>query len=219
MAPLDGLASVQLLSSLPNGQQVANTFHILDQGAGDPPSPADLADLAAQIDTYFTTVYRDILTTACTFNAIKVSQVPDPTIPHDAYADYILPKNLAGLRTVSDEAAPNQACICVSLKTNSGQRSYRGHLLMPPSLHARDMAGQTYSHASAYYTACAAFAALLQTGCFGSHTWTGSKLSSYYLYIYSKTLQSRAQPALTGVITVVTNDAVHWLRSRARGTV
>lgn len=219
MAPLDGLAAVHLFASLPGGQQVANSFHISDPGSGAPPSPADLSDLATQLDAALATTYRDILTTTSTYTAIKVAQVPDPTIPRDAYADFILPKNLAGLRSEVNEASPNQACAVTSLKTNSGQRSYRGHLMLPPALAARSMNGQTFNHSSAYYTACVAFSAALQTGCFGSHTWSGSKLSSFYLCIYSKTLQSRALPSVTEVISVVQGDAVHWLRSRARGTV
>lgn len=219
MAPLDGLASVQLRATLPNGQLCANTFHISNPGAGSPPSPADLADLADELDTLLATVYRDILTTTSTFTGIKTAQVPDPTIPNDAYADYTKPLNLAGLRTEANEASPNQECLCVSLKTNSGQRSYRGHLLLPPALAARSQSGQIWNHSSAYYTACVAFASALQTGCFGSHSWSGSKLSSYYLSIYSKRLQVQALPSVTECIAVIANDSIHWLRSRARGTV
>src|SRR5579862_7501411 len=134
MPPLDGLAAVTLLSQLPGGQQCANTFHISNAGAGAPPPPADLATLASDINTFFAEEYRGVLTTTSTFVSVKVAQVPDPAIHEDPYADYLLPLNLAGTRTVSGAASPTQACLCMSEKTNSGQRSYRGHLLFPPAL-------------------------------------------------------------------------------------
>src|SRR5215469_12627727 len=217
MAPLLGLASVSFLAHLPGGQQCANTFHISNPGLGTAPQPADLQQLATDLDAWFRTTYEGILTTGSTYDAVKTAQVPDPTIPHDAYADYILPTNLPGTRTASGNAAPNQACACVALKTNSGQRSYRGHLLLPSALTAGDMQGENWASTLGYFTACQAFVAKLQAGCSGTHSWTGAKLASYNLVIYSKTLQRKALPSVTGVITCVLRPEVHWLRSRARG--
>lgn len=218
MAPLDGLASVTMLSTLPSGQGCANTVHIAQETAGTPPSPAVLAQLAADWLAYFETTYRAILTTDSTFDSIKVAQVPDPTIAHDAYADFLLPVAVAGTRTPGTEKAPEQACMCVSLKTNSGQRSYRGHLLLPSCISVGDLDGQDYDQTQPYYVAGAAFATKLQTGVGPAPTWTGTDLPNYSLSIYSRTLQTRAMPSVTGVVTVVPRTAVHWLRSRARGT-
>jgi len=219
VAPLLGLASVSFLAHLPGGQQCANTFHISNPGLGTAPPPADLQQLATDLDSWFRTTYEGILTTGSTYDAVKVAQVPDPTIPHDAYADFILPTNITGTRSTTGNAAPNQACACVALKTNSGQRSYRGHLLLPSALTATDMSGENWSPTLPYATACDAFVAKLNAGCQPTHTWTGTKLASYNLVIYSKTLQRKALPSVTGVIVCVRRQEVHWLRSRARGTV
>lgn len=218
MPALPGLAACTFLSTLPGGQQVANTFHIANAAAGTAPSTADIATLATDLATFFETAYRGLLTTDSTFDAIKVAQVPDPTIHGDPYADFLLPLNVAGTRTVSDARSPAQACAVLSEKTNSGQRSYRGHLMLPPALHASELNGNSWNAGGNYYLAVLAFKALLQDGAGPSPTWTGSKLSSYTLSIYSKTLQTRGLPSVTGVITVVANLPVHWLRSRARGT-
>lgn len=218
MAPLDGLAAVTLLSQNPSGQQCANTFHISKAGASSPPSTSDLATLADDLNTFLTTTYRAVIASEGTFVSIKVAQVPDPTIHDDPYADYLLPLNLAGTRTVTHYLLPQQACICLSLKTNSGQRSYRGHQLLPSCLSSDDANGQSFNTSDAYYEAAVAYAAKLIDGCGASPSWTGSLLPDYSLSIYSKTLQSAGHPSVTGCITVVTNSLVHWLRSRNRGT-
>jgi hypothetical protein len=218
MAPLNGLAQATFLASLAGGQQCANTFAIFDSGGGVPPDPGELEDLANDLNDYFATTYRAILRTVDTFDAIKVAQVPDPTISGDPYADFLLPLDLAGTRTAGDGNAPREACACVSLKTNSGQRSYRGHLLLPPSCNTSSLAGESFATGEAYYQACEAFRDQLLTGAGNTPTWTGSALSSYRLSIYSRTLHAAGQPSITGVVAVVANTRVHWLRSRARGT-
>jgi hypothetical protein len=218
MAPLVGLAAVTFLSTLDTGQQCANTVHLSDPGASVAPDPTELADLADDLNAYFATTYRGVLRTVDTWDAIKVAQVPDPTISGDAYADYLLPLNLAGTRTAVDGACPREACACLSLKTNSGQRSYRGHLLLPSAGDIATLDGEVFKGGQAYITNVTAFANKLIDGCGASPVWTGSSLSQYTLSIYSRVKQMAAMPSVTGCITVVANTRVHWLRSRARGT-
>lgn len=218
MAPLPDVATVTLLSTLPGGQGCANTFHLERTSTSGAPDPSELADLAADLDTFLTEEYRGILDSASTFDSIKTAQVPDPSIHADAYADYVLPKNVAGTRTAGADHAPTQACLCLSLKTNSGQRSYRGHLLLPSCLDPSQFDGENWDIGNSYYEACESFAADLRDGCGDAPAWTGSVLHHWRLAIYSRTLQLRSEPSLTGCVTVVTNPAVHWLRSRNRGT-
>jgi hypothetical protein len=218
VAALHGLASVTLLSTLDTGQQCANTFHIANGSLGAAPDPATLANLASDLNSYIGTEYKAVLRTVDKLDAIKVAQVPDPTIPGDPYADYLLPLNAAGTRTAVDGLMPREACLCISEKTNSGQRSYRGHMLLPPAGDVAAANGESWKTSQAYYLACAAFAAKLDDGAGTSPTWTGSTLHSWNLAIYSKTLQARALPSVTGVIALVANARIHWLRSRARGT-
>jgi hypothetical protein len=81
-----------------------------------------------------------------------------------------------------------------------------------------DLDGQDWDQTQPYYLAGVAFADKLQDGVGTSPDWTGTDLPNYALSIYSRTLQARAMPSVTAVVTVVPRTAVHWLRSRARGT-
>jgi hypothetical protein len=212
-----GLARVAIKSTVQGGQAVNNTFYISD-GSANIPDLSKLTNLATDLDAFFTTTYRVLLTTNGILQNYTVSQVSDPLDP-SPYVQYVKNIALAGTRTEPSSHAPNQLCAVASLKTALVGRRYRGHLFLPPSLDQASISGTGFSSGN-YLTAVNNFVAKLVNGTAApTPTWTGSTLSGWTLAVFSRTAAAAGQnPVFAYCTAVVQNGSIHWLRSRARGT-
>ncbi len=215
MANVADVAKVNILSTLPTGQAVSNTFYVHNPGLGIP-GLTEITNLATDIDTYFTTTYRAMLTSLATMVAIRTYSVPDPTTK-EPYLEYVLQKNLAGTGAFT-QSGPDSACAVAALQTSVAAKYARGHLFLPPQLlSTMDNNGRNWNQSSGSWAAWLAFVAKMATGCGASPTWTGSTLSQYTLCIFSKQQNKVVGAAVTDCSTVTLRPEVRWLRSRERG--
>lgn len=210
------VAAVQFLGIQADGQASSNTFHVHKSGAGIPDLPTMLA-LATDIKAWFDTTYRAMMTTADTWQSIKVSQVIFPT-GSGPYGEQLLVVNEAGTVS-SSKSCPESVCGLISLKTNVAKKYARGHLFLPPAWDKADLgAPRVWGTGAVYKTNGIALAAKFAAGCGPTPTWTGTQLSGWTLAIYSKQQDKVAGPAVTDCAGAIFSNTVRWLRSRERGT-
>jgi len=217
MALFNGLARIQLLSSLVTGQGVSNTFYLSKSGAGSPPSLTNLNDLSTQLYTWLGTQYRALLGTNAQFNSISAEQVSDPLSPVTVLK-YVNTLNVAGSRTPASPAAPQSATAVMSLQTPNASRRFRGHLFMPPFLDPSNMSGDSWNTGSGNWTSLSSFNSKMNAGCGTSPTWTGAELSGWTLSIYSRTAAMAGDPSVAICSATICSPRIHWLRSRERGS-
>lgn len=217
MALLNGMARVNLLSQMASGQSVSNTFYVSDSGAGAPPDVAELAALAADIETWFSTTYRNIMLTVDTWQKVTCYQVADPAAPVLIEEASVYP-NLAGTHGAGPRTNPDSVSGILSLKTPNASRRYRGHMFLIGPSFTGDMNGDKWDPASGWQTNAIALAAKFAAGIAPAPTWTGSHLSNYELVVFSKAAGIAGDPPVANVSACVIDPYVHWLRSRERGS-
>lgn len=213
----NGLAKIQIASSMASGQAVLNTFYVSDTALGHPPALADLSGLCTDLHTFLGTQYRAVLTTGDTLVEYRAYQVADPTDPEPVLeaSDAIA---LAGTRTVSSDPSPQSLCALLSLKTPNASRRFRGHLFMPPAKDASALIADGFKPSQAYMVAVNALQTKFRAGNGPTPTWTGTTLSNYGLVVYSHRAASLGDPSVALTNNVTNNASAHWLRSRERGT-
>lgn len=216
MPILADLVRVQMLSTLESGQGVANTVHVVRPGHGVP-SNTELAALAADWQTWFSSAYRLLLNTGATWNSISCFQVPDPTAPTPP-GKYTLNLNLAGTRTAVGTKTPQSACAVMSIQSALATKKYRSHLMLPPALDPAQLNGDIWDTTKAYYLNSVALAAKFAAGSGASPTWTGTTLSNYFMANFSKSAGLAGLPSYAVPNGVLVRTKVAWLRSRERGT-
>lgn len=215
MATLPDIASVTFLSKLSTGQVCSNTFHIA-KTLGAAPDLATLTALSSDLQTYFDTTYRLMLTTSDTWLSVAVRQVPDPRSP-GGQLEYVRTVNLAGTYAFTRNM-PESACGVLSIKTPVATRRARGHMFAPSMIDRGNIANRLIAGSDA--THLTALAARFANGTSTSGpAWTGTTLSSWILGVYSKTDALAANPYFYGANAVTCDLTSHWLRSRERGTV
>lgn len=216
MAAFNGLAQLQIQSTLSDGQAVNNTVHLANTGLGAPPDVTKLTDLATQWWTYFSATYLALSPTTMTVQQILTKQVIDPAsggIPLEAAH----PVGTAGTRGTGARQGPNSLCGVIAFKTPNASRRFRGHNFAPPIVDVASLSGNQLDPAGAYKTALDAYIVKLQTGCLPAVTWTGAELSSWHLCIYSHAAAVLSEPSVAATALVVRRDKVSFLRSRERG--
>ena len=222
MTALAGLISLQLVSHIDNGQQISNTIHVSDETAGSPPDLTHLQGVVEEFAALAVTPYKNLLTTADTFDTIIGKQVADPlSVPPDVVLEYQHTVGGAGTRTFpAANRGPDQLCGLVGFYTPNASRRFRGHNFMPPLHDNTQLQGEALSPTGSYYIAMGGWVTFLQTGLVNATTrWTGSHLGAYSIVIYSKRAAQTGQPSVANCSAILRSTQTRWLRSRARGTI
>lgn len=217
MALYNGLARVNFLSQLASGQSVSNTFYVSNAAAGTPPDVTELAGLAADLNTWFTSTYKTTLMTVDTFQKITCYQVTDPTAPVLIEEASVFP-NIAGTLTGASRTNPDSVTGVLSFKTPNASRRYRGHIFLSGPNANTDLNGDKIATGSSWWTNAGNLAAKFAAGEMPTPTWTGTHLSHYALVIFSKAAALAAAPSVANVSACIVDPYVHWLRSRERGS-
>jgi hypothetical protein len=216
MATVEDVARVNYLAILPTGQAVSNSFHVHSPGLGEP-DIGFLADLAGDVDAYFTTTYRAMFTATATVKAVRTFSVPVAGTK-DPYLEYVFNINLVGTNG-NTQTGPDSLCAVAAVQTPVAKRFARGHIFLPPqTLATMDNNGKLWNQSAGSWASWAAFVAKLATGCAPSPTWTGSALSASRLAIYSKVQDKVVGDLVTEATAVTLRPEVRWLRSRERGS-
>lgn len=206
-----------MLSTLPDGQRVSNTVHIVNGGSGIPPDFAELSLLATQWATEFSTVYKALLKSDSTFDSVIARSVVQPGTV-DVYQEASATVAQAGTLTGTGDAMPMSLCNVVGLQTPNASRRYRGHLMLPPVRDSANCNGNLLKASCTYRTNRDAFITELRKGEVGGAGYTGSSLSHYELCVFSKAGSLAGTGEFSLVSGVVGRERLSWLRSRERGT-
>jgi hypothetical protein len=220
--PLDGLASVQLLSHDGQGQEISNTFFVSDETASAEPSLAELTGIAADFAALAVTPYKALLHTSNTFDLIKVSQVADPTVtPPEVVMAAVHGVGGAGTRTTSTlPVTPKEMTGLLKLTTPNASRRFRGHLFLPAFLDSQAFANDSLDQSSVWWTAANAFRLVLDSGRVdATPRWSGATISKYSLVCFSRAAAKLGQASVANVSQTSLSTKVRWLRSRNKGTV
>jgi hypothetical protein len=216
MALENGLVRVNFLSRLNSGQAVSNTFYMHDDGAGSPPAFDDMVTLGSDLNDWFGAAYLDMLQEDDLFQSITVYQVADPTAP-EAVLEATFHANDAGTSGAGPRGTPDSIAGVISFKTPNASRRYRGHIFIPGPDDPTQLNGDVYVPGGDYLERASILKGNFAAGIIGAITWTGDKLPDYNLVIFSKTAALAAAPAVANVSACVSDNRVHWLRSRERG--
>jgi hypothetical protein len=217
MAAFNGLIKATFLSQLASGQSVSNSFHLAQPAGGSPPDVAELTGVATDLQTYFSTTYRNILMNVDTWQKITCYQVSDPLAPIVIEEASVFP-NLAGTGSAGSRSTPDSVAGVMSFKTPNASRRYRGHLILPGPWVNTALLNDKIDQTNNWWTNAIALVAKFATGLAPTPTWTGTHLSHYELAIYSNAAALASAPSVSAVSAVVLDPYVHWLRSRERGS-
>lgn len=217
MALFNGLARVNILSTLRSGQAISNTFHIAKPGASAPPDFTDLGVLATDIAAWFETTYRAVLTSGDTMQKVTCYQVTDPTaIVLEEESSVTIAA--VGTGDSNPRTTPDSISAIMSIHTPNASRRFRGHLFLPGQWYAGGLDGDKWLVASdTWRTNALALVAKFSDGLLPSVSWTGTDLPDWNLAIYSKAAALASVASVANANACVLDEKVHWLRSRERG--
>lgn len=207
------LIQVQFQSSRFDGQQARNTFHVQHDG-GD----LDLAALqtlaAAFVDQWGGT-YAGVLANGWTLDFVNVQQTKEARVVGDAPVEWSEAADIDGTRSGTGDAAPEELCALLSLKTGLASRRFRGRQFMPPAEFINQVNGENVKASSTYETNVNALAAKYDQLISGhDHP---EPFDGFDLVVYSRVADVVAAPNFYArVSTIVFNRRIHWLRSRGR---
>ena len=219
--PINGLASIQLLSHDSTGQVSSNTFHVVDESQSTPPDLGHLQGIANDFHIVIQAAYPGMLPTTSSWDSITVRQVRDNTVtPKEALLEYSRAEGVPGTRSLSANLLPRQACALLQLRSVVASRRFRSHLFMPPAFNQAAVTGDMLTGTgNEYWNAVNNFRAALASGLASATArWSGSTLSNFSVCSFSNAaqLQHVASVALTSAVVIAPD--VRWLRSRRRGT-
>lgn len=205
--------------------QIVNVFHVRTNAndwiagafGGADPHPSDLA---TEVDTALTTLYRAILGTNATLDKISVTTVPDPGNPSQVPTGGEKSVNLAGTRVLADLDLPPALCGHITWRTDSSGKSFRGRTFLPPIEKTGAVGSDLIRTTDAYYTAAVAFGDKI----LNAHLASGSSWSSLWhdtwsgkFVVYSPTRHAaHTAPWTSQIKSYVMRREVGELRSRRK---
>ncbi len=183
-----------------------NTFHTRVAVLTDPPN---WTNIATDLDTKFTTLYRAIVASNCVVHDLTVT---DEDYPGSTLGQGFKSIEAAGTRTASDSFLGGAPCMVVALKSTVTKRYARGRMFMPPIVGSSALASDSsFATANAYYTAITAFMnALIAPWSAGS--------TDYQTIVYSKRqLEQGLTPYAFNVTNYARSPQMRYLRRRQLG--
>lgn len=200
--------------------EIATVLHV--EATGDDwltptPTPQQVAD---QVNTKMQAPYRNLLTTAYTFDRIDASTVTDPADPNQVplHATHVV--NAVGTRAPADSDLPPRICGMLRLNTALGGRSFRGRMFGPPLEGKAAIVSDLISATNDYTLAMNAFGDMIADanlaagsswGTLWSDTWHGR------FVVYSPTRHRQgATPHAADVTSYTNTRRLAYLSSRDR---
>lgn len=168
-------------------------------------SPFDPSDAADEVSTKLTTAYKAMLGTGDTLHDLTVTQVG--VAPADV-VQHVKTLEVAGTRTLVNNALEDAVCAVISLKTGTPKRFARGRLFAPPCLDSDKLNnGGVFLISGSYLINVKAFAALLTAA------WTAGD-DTFAPIVWSELQYQRAATAVFPISAYACDGRQHWLRSR-----
>lgn len=117
-------------------QLAINTLRMIIDVVGPGPSSLRSDDLCDALSTYFSTAYKAVLDSSCTYAGASLQLFPQRSFVSD------WSKEGAGAGTVVGNDCPTQASGLITLRTNYAKRTGRGRVYIPfPSVTSNDTNG------------------------------------------------------------------------------
>lgn len=170
-------------------------------------SPPNWTNIAADVNTWLGQKWRNILSTADTFDTITVT---DENYPGSTHGQGVFVAGGAGARAPNDFKLDPALCVLDSWRTAVAKRYARGHVFYPPAYDTTTVAGVGgWLTSAAYWIACKAFGDAYVAGSVAGST-------SYVAEVFSPHLVALGQtPFSTPIKGHLVGSRQHWLRSRS----